>query len=424
MNNKLITIILTLIVVLSAISILPSSITWDYNTLKHIVLTTSGVLLFFMLLNNYKYVKIDTKDVLLFLFLGLVFASTCFSDNIKKSIIGEINRFEGLITFIIYGSIYLCSKKIFNYKNINIFVNIMFWLSIFIGLLGISQRYVDLENLSPVFNRGICATFGNSNFYGSYISIILPIAITFFVFRGDKKSFILSLLMFHNMIASGTRSAWVAFAVIALVGLIYLIKQRNKQYYKRVLILVLSFTLIFIYLYTGFGLLQNSTTRIKFNQIKNDFLKATKSGLSNEMGSGRIEIWNMTLKLIAKKPILGCGPDNLMDSLIKYCPYEVLEFVTRTKVLADKAHNEYLQIAATIGIPALIVYLIFISKILLPKLKNIFKDKVSLLLTLTIISYLTQAFFNISTIGVAPLYWMILGLSDNEDVQNKLNKIL
>ena len=81
-----------------------------------------------------------------------------------------------------------------------------------------------------------------------------------------------------------------------------------------------------------------------------------------------------------------------------------------------------MQIAAIIGIPALIIYLGFLALIVLPKMKIMFKDKTSFIIFLIILSYLAQAFFNISTIGVAPLFWMILGLSDNEEFILKIKK--
>ena len=56
----------------------------------------------------------------------------------------------------------------------------------------------------------------------------------------------------------------------------------------------------------------------------------------------------------------------------------------------------------------------------LPKLKN--KSKLNYIFVLVIISYLAQAFFNISTIGVAPLFWMILGLSDNQYIDRNCLK--
>ena len=118
------------------------------------------------------------------------------------------------------------------------------------------------------------------------------------------------------------------------------------------------------------------------------------------------------------------GPDNLQEGLIKNCPEKSYEFIEKTGSVVDKAHNEYLHIAATIGIPALICYLIFIGMNLFPKIKLAINNKTYFIICLAIISYLVQAFFNISTIGIAPVFWMLLGLLNNEDFINKLNKVL
>lgn len=446
MKQKAITVILTLIAILAPLLIIPSKDDTNYNILKLIILLVSGLALLILILTNYKNLTIDKKDVIILIFLGLVFISTFLSSNIKTSIIGEENRFEGLLMFITYICIYLCSKKFFKYEKISIFLNIMFCVSILIGILGIAQNYVEYPKyieLYPIFNKKICSTFGNSNFFGSFISLVLPIAIASFIFTGTKRGFILSIIMFFNMISSGTRSAWVAFVFVGLLGLIYLIKQKKAKYFVRAIILAILFIVIFMYLFNGFESIFSkfenstkdnvqtsqgpnipSTTEIKINQIKNELKQVKETGLSDKMGSGRIEIWKFTLKLISKKPILGCGPDNLWDGLVQNCTEEIYEYAKKTHIGIDKAHNEYLQIAATIGIPALVCYLIFIAFILVTKIKLAITNKTYYIILISIISYLVQAFFNISTIGVAPLFWMLLGLIDNKEMIVKFDKVL
>ena len=156
--------------------------------------------------------------------------------------------------------------------------------------------------------------------------------------------------------------------------------------------------------------------------------QATTTGVTNKMGSSRIEIWKMTIKLISRNPIFGVGTDNLKYGLYEdkdiLCN-ELHNFMERTHSVVDKAHNEYLHIAATIGVPALLIYLIFLGIIVLKNLKVSLKDNVRFILILSIIGYLVQAFFNISTIGIAPLFWIILGLISNDEVINEINnKIL
>lgn len=434
MKQKAITFILSLVAIFAPLLISSGK---DTYILKLIVLLVAGFALLILLLASYKTLTLDKKDVIILIFMGLVFISTLLSSNIKVSIFGFRNRHEGLLMFAIYIIIYLCSKKYFKYEKVSKFLNIMFIVSMLIGVLGITQNYVNKPELYPLFNKGICATFGNSNFFGSFISIVLPIAVAAFILNGSKRGLILSLVMFFNMISSGTRSAWVAFIVIAFLGLIYLIKQRNKKYFIRMSILLLLFIIIFIYLINGFDFIINkfnevevdnikqikTTTELKIETMKNELKQVKETGRFNKVGSGRIEIWNMTLKLIRKKPILGCGPDNLPYGLLQNCTQEAVAFVERTETVVDKAHNEYLQIAATIGIPALICYLVFITLILFPKMKLALNDNKYFIICLSLISYLVQAFFNISTIGVAPLFWMMLGLIDNKYFIDKLDNV-
>ncbi len=431
MKQKTITVILTLVAILAPLLILPNSVVENYNILKLIVLLISGLALLILLLASYKTLTIDKKDIIILIFLGLAFISTVLSNNIRNSILGAKNRYEGLLMFITYVVIYMCSKKFLKYEKTKIFLNIMFYVSIIIGVLGIVQKHVSYNTLYPLFNKGICSTFGNSNFFGSFISLSLPISCTVFIFNGNKKSFILSLIMFFNMIASGTRSAWVAFSIIGLIGLIYLIKQKNKTFFKRAIILLILFIIICIYLFGGFGFVPqtvinadiNSTNDpiTKLEQIKGDLTQIKADENIGTIGSGRILIWKITLNYIIKQPIYGSGPDNLFGGLIENCKEEIFDFMQKTGTKFDKAHNEYLHIAATLGIPALICYLIFIGLILFSKVKLVLNNKVYFIICLTIISYLVQAFFNISTIGVAPLFWMILGLVDNKEFVDKLS---
>lgn len=411
MKTKTITFILTLVAVLAPFIIAPQN-PYMYSYMpKNIVLLISGAILFICILINIKHFKIDIKDVFLLIFLFLILMSTLFSPNISISIFGADMRYEGLLMFITYACIYFASKKFFKPQSIEIFLDTMFYVSLIIGILGILQNYIHNENIIPFFSRGISGTFANSNFFASYICIVLPISIILFIFNNSKKSFVLSCIMFFNLMSTCTRSAWIAFLVIGLLFFIYLIKQKNKDLLKKSLILLASFVIILIFIFSPIGC---PTVRAKFNIIQNDLSLFYEEGLTDSLGSNRIEIWAMTMNLVIQKPLLGSGTDNLKNGLLKYCLNDLIDYADKHHCVIDKAHNEYLHIAATNGVPALIVYLIFLDLVLSSKIKTMFTDKKTLLFSLCIISYLVQAFFNISTLGVAPLFWMILGLSDNE----------
>ena len=91
MKQKAITIILTLVAILAPLLIIPNKDDSCYNILKLIVLLAAGLALQILLLASYKTLKIDKKDFIILIFLGLVFISTLLSSKIKLSIFGEEN---------------------------------------------------------------------------------------------------------------------------------------------------------------------------------------------------------------------------------------------------------------------------------------------------------------------------------------------
>ena len=415
MKSTLITIVITILIIALPLAIIPKGEL--YNLPKIWILAIGGVALLILLLVNYKKLKLDKKDYVILVFAILIFISTMLSSSVKTSIIGEKNRYEGMIAFYTYILIYFCAKKFLKYKNKEILLNILHAIYLIISILGILQYYIKMPTnvLYPIFNKGACGTFGNTNFMGSFISMGIPVFIITYIMKNNKISFITSLLVFFCLIACRARSGWVAFIVFSIIMLAYLIKNKNKEYLKRAAILLLCFVMIFGVLY----LPSNSKIRNKLDKTKEEVLIAKRSGTNDRLGSGRVQIWKIVIEVIKKYPIFGVGTDNLKNGIYENLTETNIDLIQKAKGIIDKAHNEYLQIAVTLGIPALIVYLIFIGLIILPNIKKIFKQEVIFIILSIIISYLVQAFFNISTIGVAPLFWLTLGVLDNEIINNK-----
>ena len=207
-----------------------------------------------------------------------------------------------------------------------------------------------------------------------------------------------------------TRSAWLAFTIYYIFILIYSILKKDESYKKRFLCTMIAFILCFTFVMITQG--EKNILLNKLYNTNNEIQIMIDEGkITDRMGSGRITIWKWCAKILEKSPILGCGVDALNPGLVHFCSPEYIEFVMSMRRSIDKAHNEYLHIAATMGIPALITYIAFLCMVLLPNLKKCLRDEKSMLLVIVISSYLLQAFFNISTIGIAPIFWFILGIA-------------
>ena len=136
------------------------------------------------------------------------------------------------------------------------------------------------------------------------------------------------------------------------------------------------------------------------NQAK----KITSGEVKEGYGTDRIYIWKNTLKIVPNNLIHGVGIDNF------YYAFGEKPLVTKDgRTYFDKVHNEYLQILVTEGIFCLAAYLSMYVVIGARGLKNCFKNK-EIYLIIPVLGYLVQAFFNISVIEVAPIFFVALGL--------------
>lgn len=414
MKNKIVTIVLSIILFIIPVLVLPKGYSYIYRI---IVLLVCGAILLVLTLLRFKKLKFDAVDKLIFVFGILTILSTIFSVNVNNSIIGEPNRYEGLLTFLTYILIYYNAKYYFKpYKH---FKNIAMCIYLSVCILAIAQFYISpYIKLSPIFGFGPIGTFGNANFIGSFISLILPAFMLKYIFTSKKQYLIGSILSFYVLIICVARSSWIAFAICFLVVLTYLFITKNKEFWKRFFVLLTVFLISFCIINVTQGKPKAVSNKIKI--VTSEVKEIAKSGISQKIGSSRIEIWRLTLKVICKLPLLGCGVDSLKDGLYEVCPLDNLKYMNTYNAYIDKAHNEYLQIGATIGLPALFIYLGFLSLILIPNLRKALKDETSMILFTVIISYLAQAFFNISIIAIAPIFWFVLGIASKNSPCEKL----
>lgn len=429
MIDKIINKIIYIIIFIIPLLALPYGLnSIPYNILKIIALLICGLILLICLILNRKELKFDLVDKTLIAFYILIIVSTIFSINLKRSIIGSPNRYEGILALTTYFLTYYCAKYYFKYNNkLKKYAFFTISISCIIGIL----QYFNLFPLYEIFNipytSGFAAsTFGNRNFFGSFLSMVVTIFMALYITKGNKSYLIVSFVSFYSLLLTMTRSSWVGLAIASVFGLIFIIKNFKKDIIIRSLYIIVGFIIIFFFTLNPpkfiLNIISNYSSSNLFNsrfQLMNEeFRLFTDGNMSEEqmngLGSGRVRIWKMVLKVISKNIIIGTGPDTLAYALGRFEPYETFEFYMEAGGIPDKAHNEYLQIAATMGIPALIIYLAFVFQILANQ-KGFFYNNSTFILIIPIISYLTQAFFNISTIGVAPIFWFLLGLIQNEN---------
>ena len=349
--------------------------------------------------------KIKNKKLLLnktdiFLLLIILFSgvSVIFAINKDVAIFGFKNRYEGLLQILYYFSIYFISTYIEEKHKKKII-----YLLLIIGTINTLYAMFQVQEMKGIIIRynwskpSATGFVNNSNFFGTLMVLCLSFSLGLFI--DEEKNtlkIIYSLLIFIFMVGliiSNTMSSFLGMLIELIFIVIYLIKYKKI---KKIIIIILIFSTSLI-LITAAGKTKILKDAIK---TKNEAIEITKGNINDKYGTNRIYIWKNTLKKVPDNLLTGVGIDNFYYAFGE-------KPLSDEKWIYDKAHNEYLQILITQGIFSLIAYLSLYGTIIIKKIKS--KEK-NIYLILPIIGYLTQAFFNISVIEVAPFFYISLGI--------------
>ncbi len=358
-----------------------------------------------------------TSFALLIIFLCLIEISTAFSNYTYTSVHGSIDRKEGLITFFSYCSMFLFSYRLMDIRKVTKLMSGAAIVSALVSIYAILQHYsLDfLPRNSAMRNySGTYTFFDNPNFFGSYLVLNFLMALTVYL-TGNKKNvnifyFLTICLAFIALLFSNTRSAYLGI-FCGTVFLTVFVVYKRKHLWKRWSLLAVSLLLIAVIInFSEKGHYVNRASTI----FSESYQVVTNQSTGYE-GSSRLFIWKKTLPLLKDFFWIGSGPDTF-EFIFPATPEEREIYLGDANIIVDKAHNEYLQIAVTLGTPALLVYLLFVFSILSRAFQAVKRaadnEKVILLgLISVVIGYLIQAFFNISTVPVAPIFWALLGIT-------------
>lgn len=418
--KKLFDLIKTIYFLLAILSIFICQVLRTYKYLKMydtsiiiIVIGVLGILLYiFDKFLNSK--RLDKYDVLIFLLIIFGIISTIFAVNVKTSIFGFYNRREGLLVIITYYILFLVSKSIKNMKYKDIILKAIIIYGLLHSVYGICQ-YFKIRNLLGIkiikhryYSTGL---ENNPNFFGSIIIMCLGISLSKFLINKKKYDFIygiISIIYFMSLIVSGTMSSMISFVII--VPVLFIILLINKIKFKFMLSKILFLVITFFICFQVFNKIDKNYFLEQVKTTKNEISNVAKGNIDDGYGTGRIHIWKNTFKLASKNLINGVGIDNL------YYAFDIDNRLVDIKsgLLVDKAHNEYLQKLVTEGIFSFIIYLELLIMIFIDSLTKIYKykeyDSIIIALFIAFVGYIIQAFFNISVICVAPIFYIIMGL--------------
>lgn len=390
---------------------------------KLLVLFILDVAIYLLIIINHKkiddFLDNDLTNKLLLTYFILLVVSLFFTDNLAYSVFGRPDRSEGLITFSIYITLFLIGRysKIIDEK----FYEAVIYTAAIVSIYGILQFYgfdpFPRNYRTLNYGKSAFSTMGNPNFLGSYLVLIIPVTVYSYIINGKKLGILVYSLLLYCLLCTKTRGAWLGTIFSAMCFLIlHIINDSNFKYYLKryYAIILISIFIMIMFNFFNDGILTNRFMSIIFDA--NEFL--TGGDKSDFTGSHRGFIWKRVIELIRHRPLTGYGIENLGEAFIKYYVEDMMEFWGEIRYV-DKAHNDFLNIAVTTGIPSMIIYLLFVSSVIDKGIKNP-QNITRLLLLPSILGYLVAIFFNISVTSVAYMYWVFLGMtaSNNKNLKH------
>ncbi len=371
-------------------------------------------------------------DIPLLIFLGTQILATIFSIDRHTSIWGYYSRFNGgLLSILSYLILYWAFVS--NIKKDEAVKAIKYLLSsaILVSLYGIAEHFgIDARFWVQDVQNRVFSTLGQPNWLAAWLVALIIIPMAFFLNQENpllfnlkpKKllkwlSLLLISLFYFCLLYTKSRSGILSFGVAYLVfwaGMLFLNKRKIKKI-VRPFIIIATFILV-ITLIAG----TPWTPQLKTFFVKNSPVE-TEINQENQIPTGGTEsgeirkiVWEGALNLWKNHPFFGTGVETFAYSYYWYRPREHND-VSEWDFLYNKAHNEYLNFAATTGTVGLLGYLTLIATFLIWSLKEIIKKKRKETLNIALLagftSILVTNFFGFSITVVALLFFLLPALS-------------
>lgn len=421
--------------------------TKSYLKCISVFLLVAGFIGYLMLViaasKKYFSAKKNKSMLLLCGYLLFCVISSLFAYDIQIALIGRNTRFEGLIAIFSYVGIFVAASQLSDKPKHKTILDVFLSIAAINAILGVLQCIPSTSNHIPTYFRESLKIFGSpKNSYDYYIAdgfttspyalaammtMALAVAGCGLLYEKSKVRKLIyalgSILFMTAGLLTCTTTAIIGMGVVILTILVVEIVRLAKGHALvkgnlfsnpiglSILLIILGGAVLTVFMLIDRLSLLDSTI------ILNDSQNRTGTGnpkISSEGFAIFPKIWEQCWDYIKGNWLLGTGMDCIG------CKFHDLSDISETQTVGvfsiDRAYNEYFNIALSCGLPALIFYLGFIASSVIKGIKGIgrfFVKEDSWTTTaaaIAVFAYVIQANFNISTITVTPMFFLLIGL--------------
>jgi len=266
---------------------------FSYWKAQWVVALTAIALVFYIIL--YMQKKLPLKDLKQYyipmgIYALFVIISTIFALDTQTALWGFVDMYQGMFVLLSYMLItFLTINFVNNERDVNLFMNAFLFLMIVEGVIGVGQyfgvdffqttlgkglivpSYLKIDNLSFSFGpKTIYGTLFNTNFVGSFATLMLPLSIGIFLSAKTRNRKIVSgiavVLMIFTWIGCNSRAGYLGVAASVPFALLLFRKVIVKNWKMFV-----GFIAVMLIILIGLNIVSNGTlvNRLKtFNVVE------------------------------------------------------------------------------------------------------------------------------------------------------------
>lgn len=305
---------------------------FSYWKSRWIMVLTAIALIFYTIL--YKQKKLPFKNlkqyyIPLGIYAIFVIVSTFFALDTQTALWGFVDMYQGMFVLLSYVLItFLTINFVNSERDINLFINAFLFLMIVEGIIGVGQYFgfdifqtkigndlilpsnLKVDNLSFSFGpKTIYGTLFNTNFVGSFATLMLPLSIAIFLTSKTNRrkviSAIAAVLMLFTWIGCNSRAGYLGAAVSAIFAL-WVFRKTAIKHWK----ISVSIVVVLIAVFFGLNAVSGGAilSRIKTLNIKQQ-VESMKTANENTVKFEDIVLGKDTFTIKTNKETLGFKVD-------------------------------------------------------------------------------------------------------------------
>jgi O-antigen ligase len=349
-------------------------------------------------------------DLPLACFVGLLLAATVASIDPVQSFTGEPYQYQGLVTVLLYvGSFYVARLSLGDSPGFRMILIATFCTGAVVSVYGIAQTLgFDPFWSGPPEDR-LISSVGQANDVAAYLDLVVIAGLGLWRAAGRASRIGLGAVVVVSLMALAltfSRGGYIGLAVALAVLLVPHLHAPPRRW-----VVAMMLTLAAGALAVALAL---PSARAMAERIVDRAVATT------DLGEGSIRFhldqWRVGTQIALDHPLLGTGPETFPLVFRPYVdqvlPPDRAEILGRFRL--ESPHNEFIGIAAEMGLPALVAYVVFLMACARACIRQVraaagTSNSIALVVLATLASHIATNFFKTPDVTTSEISWITIG---------------